>query len=281
MSRLRETIRFSHQLVQLEDKEQNKNYALMGLEQGKKYTDEEIVTLCKMPIKVYPEGMAYDLFRLSGDERQQAQEAMNSFLNTMYGYNWMAVRDFILSFYEERLWDISQFVNSYLYERFKKDFHNNLEEFEECYGEYEITDRYEIAEKLYKRLSRTEEMMNPRLETRMMSYKISAMFLISPEILRTGRGKMYGLYPSVTKRKDFDSIVENYKKAVLRNFANISEVEQEIYGRSENKICLTKDKIAEWMGIPSDEILEVEGVIPFKREAGNKTSISKIRKIMK
>ena len=49
----------------------------------------------------------------------------------------------------------------------------------------------------------------------------------------------------------------------------------------ENGIQLTKENVAEWMGISPDEIGEVEGVIPFVRQNGNKSRLNNINNTMK
>ena len=49
----------------------------------------------------------------------------------------------------------------------------------------------------------------------------------------------------------------------------------------ENGIQLTKENVAEWMGISPDEIGEIEGVIPFARQNGNKSRLNNINNTMK
>lgn len=292
MEQAREKIRFEHIRLLMED---DTEYALMGLEQGKEYTDEELVSLCKMPVKVYPEGMLYDLFKLTGEERKQASKKMVSLLNVMYGYNWMVVHDFILARYEERLWDISYFLYSSFDTILNKELNKNWSAFRDIYGSYS---KYGHWEKIYKRLSRAEKMNNPSPETKMLIYKICAMYFISPKLIQTGQGKMFSFYPSVTRREDFPEKLEKYRKKIVRDFANdlteeldaldptggklmVSDHMAKDKIAGENGIQLTKENVAEWMGISPDEIGEVEGVIPFVRQNGNKSRLNNINNTMK
>lgn len=292
MEQPREKIRFEHIRLLMEDETE---YALMGLELGKEYTDEELVALCKIPVKVYPEGMLHDLFKLTGEERKQASKKMVSLLNVMYGHNWMVVHDFILARYGDRLWDISYFLYSSFDSILNTELNRNRSAFRDIYGSYS---NYGHWERIYKRLSRTEEMNNPTTESKMLIYKICAMYFISPKLVQTGQGKMFSLYPSVTRREDFPEKLEKYRKKIVRDFANDLAEELDVLDPTggkltvsdhmvknkiarKNGIQLTKENVAEWMGISPDEIGEIEGVIPFVRQNGNKSRLRKINNTLR
>lgn len=292
MKEPREELRFEHILLQTEDE---KNYVLMGLEMGKEYTDSELVSLCKMPVRVYPEGMLYDLFKLTGEERKKAREKMVSLLNVMYGYNWEVIRDYILACYEEKLWKISDFLSSSFYSILNTELNKNYDEFENRYGSYS---NYKTTQKVYNRLTSTETKNKPWEDTRRLMYKICAMYCISPKLVESGQGKVFAFYPSVTRREDFPEKLEKYKRKIVRDFANDLSNDMEFLDPSngnltvpdittKNKIIkehgteLTKENVAAWMEISPDEIIEIEGVIPFGRQNENTSRIKKINNMLK
>ena len=301
---------FSHKIIQLED---DSTYALLGLDADQDYTEEELCFWAMTPVTIYPEGMLFDFSKLDDIERQRAKKKMVSLMNKSWGYNWNIIQDFILAFYKAGIRDVLKFVASFF-----DDFYNSksvkyASDFQtyKCQKRERFTDRYGDAyvpsgslykdtNRLYNTIANVDR-LNYHTNTMMIFSKICALFFISPEILWTGRGKLYGLHPSVTEQKNFSQKLENYKKKVMRDFSNSEEVEdmranlnptlkelKYVCGYTEKSdhvrdflIHLTKEDIANWMGISPSEILEVKAVIPFSRECAKKQRLEKVNKILK
>ncbi len=326
-----EDVRLMHKLVQ---DEEGKLYLLMGLNADEEYTEEDLEFFSKIPLRTYPEGLLFEYFRLTGKERESVKKQMNKWLMVEFGYNWKVVRDFISCCYEISGYGIVKEMVLCFEKIFKYDFKGNKDEFEDWYEDLDnvssfieneneskkknkhkttnvnLSERsndcctrklnvYKATTKLDTLLSaiKKKERRNVYDTSKILLYKICAMFLISPEVLRNGRGKMYALDSTVVNQENFDDKIQLYRKNVVKYFASIRDVEEEknvidnviSEGESEKEIekrrkekCvrLEKEDIARWMDILPDQILEIEGVIPFAKEKPSDPNLKKLMKMV-
>ena len=309
-----EDVRLMHKLVQDED---GKLYLLMGLNADEEYTEEDLAFFSKIPLRTYPEGLLFEYFRLTGKERELVKKRMNEWVMVEFGYNWKVIRDFISCWYEISGYGIVKEMVLYFEDIFKHDFKNNKDKFKNWFKDLEnVASFIETKDKddrgvgrlnVYKATSKLDTVLSEIVnqerrnifdKTKMLLYKICAMFLISPEILRTGRGKMYMFDETVVRQVDFDKKIQLYRKNIVKYFSNsesiehekdvISDEQKEGWGSEkeiekrlqETCVRLEKEDIARWMDILPDQILEIEGVIPFAKEKPSDPNLKKLMKMV-
>lgn len=309
-----EDVRLMHKLVQ---DEEGKLYLLMGLNADEEYTEEDLEFFSKIPLRTYPEGLLFEYFRLTGKERESVKKQMDRWLMVEFGYNWKAVRDFISCCYEISGYGIVKEMVLCFEKIFKYDFKNNKGKFKDWFKDLENVASFIKTEdkddkgvgrlNVYKATSKFDtlssaivknECRNIFDKTKALLYKICAMFLISPEILRTGRGKMYMFDETVVRQVDFDKKIQLYRKNIVKYFSNnesiehekdvISNEQREGWGSEkeiekrlqETCVRLEKEDIVRWMDILPDQILEIEGVIPFAKEKASDPNLKKLMKMV-
>lgn len=149
------------------------------------------------------------------------------------GYRFAAILEFILGTYGDTLWDALKIMKK------SDDIDNH-----------------------YRKLKKVEETITIQDKKLSQVNKICALYYISPEIIKTGKGSIF-LFSDIAKQRcDFKEKENIYRKYIIQKFSSINDVDK--LANSSKTIGLNKSDIAKWSGIDEEDILEYKAVVAYK-----------------
>ena len=148
------------------------------------------------------------------------------------GYNFSAVLEFISEKYGDMLWNISQKIH-----------------------------RIKDADKYYRCLKKVEENITIQHLKLSAVNKICALYYISPEIIKTGKGSIFLFSDTAKQKYDLAKKESAYRNYIIQNFSSEDDVDK--LSDSSQIIGLSKSEIAKWSGINEEDILECKAIVAY------------------
>lgn len=152
------------------------------------------------------------------------------------GYNFSAVLEYILTNYQESLWD--------------------------------ATEAFHDRDRIYKKLEKAESSHRFQRETLVYINKICALYFVSPEIVLTGKGKIFCFTSTVIEKPDFMEHIKKYRHRIVKSFSKENDLVELSDERSP--IVLNKKDICQWAELDENDIIECNAVVAY-----NCTKLSK------
>ncbi len=215
-----------------------KKTLLIGV--GKGMEQEEAALLIENPLVLYPPGFLDKFFRLGTESRQAVSSALETLGGTQgrgegfYAPYWEAALDFIFARYGMTLRDIA-------YEM----------------GEYYA---FDSGKQIYDRLDKLKNCKKPRPETWGTIRELLAYYLLTDDLVTTGRGKIY----SFAQMED--------QEAAMRSVQNYTpEKIHSLWEEDSGKEL--KDIILGLTGMPEEMLVETPVQVAFLKECMNPDTI--------
>lgn len=227
--------------------------ALLGVD--KEIKDEgEIQLLIDAPIIIYPDEFWDRYFKLNTDNRNKIREIMEK-----YGKKEQNEQQFCSSY-----WEV---VSDYIFSKSGNSVYNIASEiFDELEEEFEQNDRtrYFDQKAVYDRIARARNVSTkPSKDTLDLIKVACAYYLITDDILRTGKGTMYTL-----KTGEYEENQE-LQKQIMDNYTikNIYKV----WKNDKNKNL--KEVIMELTGLRENQLSEIKLQVAHRKEKVNKKTL--------
>ena len=206
--------KFNHFLCH--DSSTGKELLLIGV--SKNIPAEEASLLIESPLVLYPDGFLTRFFQLNVDNRQAVNSALKTLGGTQgrgegfYAPYWEAVIDFIFAQHCRTLYDIAHEMAQY--------------------------HTFDTEKQIYDRLDKLKNCKNPRPETWDTIRELLAYYLLTDDLVTTGKGKVYNL----AQTDDQEAVMRLDQNYTPENIHRLWEEDR------EKKL---KDIILELTGVPS------------------------------
>lgn len=202
---------------------------------NKDISKQEFEVIIQKPILNYRNDFSYKLFQLSPENQTIIEKAINDFqrkacFNT---HNWVALTDFLFCRYGKTLYDIAGEITG----TGTKPKNDNRDKVFDCLNKVKKTKTF------------------PHKETLLYIKEICVSYLISYDLITTGKGYIYSLSPQ-NEVPDYESHLEKY---------TIENIKTEILN-SKDQIPDTQKIILKLTGLKEEDIfcipIQVFGDIP-------------------